>query len=274
MESPLVSTDWLAEHLGDPEVRVIDARWYLRPFDLRCGDDEYRAAHIPGAVHLRWDTDLADPDRPASMLAPPARFAAAMGAAGVGDESFVVTYDDHHVPVAARVWWSLRVYGHDRVAVLDGGITRWRAEGHPVSAGTERPQPVTFTPRLRPHLYATKERVLAAVADPVSGRLVDARMDSAWDAAGGHIPGATRLPGIGFLVDGERWMSPEAVRRRIDDAGLAADPEVPVITYCGGGVAATGTALAFRLAGLPDVAVYDGSWGEWELDPATPKERH
>jgi len=274
MDSPLVSTDWLFEHLGDPDVRIIDCRWYLRPFDTRCGDDEYRAGHIPGAVHLRWDTDLADPDRPASMLAPPDRFATAMGAAGVGDDSFVVTYDDHHVPVAARVWWSLRVYGHDRVAVLDGGVSRWRAEGRPISAGPETPAPATFTPRRRPELYATKDQVLAAVDDPAGGQLIDARMDSAWDAAGGHIPGATRLTGIGFLADGERWMSPEATRRRIADAGLAGAPDRPVIAYCGGGVAATGTALAFRLAGLPDVAVYDGSWGEWELDPTTPKERH
>jgi len=274
MDSPLVSTEWLAGHLDDPDVRIIDCRWYLRPFDLRCGDDEYRAGHIAGAVHLRWDTDLADPDRPASMLAPAERFARAMGGAGVGDDSFVVTYDDNHVPVAARVWWALRVYGHDRVAVLDGGLSRWRAEGRVESTGTEHPRPVTFTPRLRPELYATKEQVLAVVNDAAPGRLVDARMDSAWDAASGHIPGSTRLTGIGFLSDGERWISPDAARRRIADAGLAADPDRPVITYCGGGVAATGTALAFRLAGLPDVAVYDGSWGEWELDPTTPKEGH
>jgi thiosulfate/3-mercaptopyruvate sulfurtransferase len=267
--SPLVSVDWLAAHLDDPSVQVIDCRWYLRPFDDRCGSTEYRAGHIPGAVHLRWDTDLADPDRPANMLAGPERFARAMGGAGVGDETMVVTYDDHHVPVAARVWWALRVYGHDRVAVLDGGVTRWRAESHPLTPGTEVRAPAAFTPRYRPELYATKEQVVASLGG--GARLVDARMDAAWDAASGHIPGATRLTGIGFLADGERWMRPDAVRRRITEAGLAL---APVITYCGGGVAATATALAYRLAGLPDVAVYDGSWGEWELDPDTPKEPH
>ena len=126
---PLVSTAWLADHLDHPDLRIVDCRWYLRPFDERCGDDEYRAGHLPGAVHLRWDAELADPDRPASMLASPERFAAAMEAVGIGDDHYVVTYDDHHVPVAARVWWALRVYGHDAVAVLDGGITKWRREG-------------------------------------------------------------------------------------------------------------------------------------------------
>ena len=121
---PLVSTEWLADHLDEPDVRVVDCRWYLRPFDDRCGDDEYRKGHVPGAVHLRWDTQLADPDRPASMLAPPERFAGAMRAAGIGDDTFVVTYDDHHVPVAARVWWALRAYEHVAVSVLGGGGLR------------------------------------------------------------------------------------------------------------------------------------------------------
>ena len=186
---PLVSTDWLEAHLDDPSVRVVDCRWYLRPFDDRCGDDEYRAGHIPGAVHLRWDTQLADPDRPANMLASPERFAAAMDAAGIGDDTFVVTYDDHHVPVASRVWWALRAFGHDAVAVLDGGITRWRTEGRAISTATPSPPRATFTPRFRPDRYVTKEQMLDLVAsgDTV---LVDARMDKAFDAATGHIPGA------------------------------------------------------------------------------------
>ncbi len=271
MDSPLLSTEWLADRLDDPAVRIIDCRWYLRPFDDRNGDDEYRSGHLPGAVHLRWDTDLADPDRAGSMLAGPERFAGAVGRAGVGDDTLVVTYDDHHVPVAARVWWALRVYGHDRVAVLDGGITRWLAEGRPIVSGPEQVAPAVFTPRFRPELYATKEQVRAAVDNPLAPRLVDARMDGAWDAASGHIPGATRLPGIGFLADGESWMSPDAAAGRIAAAGLG---DSAVIAYCGGGVAATGAALGFRLAGLGDVAVYDGSWSEWELDPTTPKEPH
>jgi thiosulfate/3-mercaptopyruvate sulfurtransferase len=128
-----------------------------------------------------------------------------------------------------------------------------------------------FTPLRRAELYATKDDVLAALADG-EVRLFDARMDKAFDAASGHIPGAVRLVGLSFLADGERWVSPAAARERIVAAGGAGG--APVIAYCGGGVAATGLALAFRLAGLGDVAVYDGSWSEWETDPATPKAEH
>lgn len=267
-----MTTDWLAEHLDDPLVRIVDCRWYLRPFDHRCGDEEYRAGHLPGAVHLRWDTQLADPDRPASMLAPPDRFAAALEAVGIGDEHQVVTYDDHHVPVAARVWWALRTYGHDAVAVLDGGITAWRAEGRPIVTTVPRPAPAHFTPRFRPERYAGKQDVLDVVTRRRRGVLTDARMDQAYAASSGHIPGSVRLTGIGFLADGEHWMDPALARGRIEAAGVAPTDDRPVIAYCGGGVAATAAALAYRLAGFGDVAVYDGSWAEWEADPTTPKE--
>ncbi len=271
VDGPLVTTTWLAEHLDDEEVRVVDCRWYLRPFDGRCGDDEYRAGHIPGAVHLRWDTQLADPDRPASMLAPPERFGAAMSAAGIGDDTFVVTYDDHHVPVAARVWWALRAYGHDAVAVLDGGVTRWVAEGRPLQAEIPVVSPAHFTAELRADRYATKDEVLAAVHSG-SAALIDARMDKAYDTASGHIPGARRLTGLGFLKDGEGWIQPEEAAARIEALDL--DPNMPVIAYCGGGVAATGTALGFVLAGRAQPKVYDGSWTEWSADPSTPKVAH
>ena len=205
------------------------------------------------------------------MLAPPERFAAAMSRAGIGDDTFVVTYDDHHVPVAARVWWALRAYGHDAVAVLDGGITRWITEGRPASTEAPEIEMATFTATLRTDRYATKQDVLDAVTSG-SSTLIDARMDKAYDTSTGHIPGATRLTGLGFLADGERWMEPDAAAARID--ALALDPDIPVITYCGGGVAATGTALGFVLAGRPEPKVYDGSWTEWSADPTTPKVAH
>ena len=157
-----------------------------------------------------------------------------MSAAGLGDDTFVVTYDDHHVPVAARVWWALRSYDHDAVAVLDGGITRWTAEGRPLSNETPTFAPATFTPRLRADRYATKQDVLDAV-QAGSAALLDARMDKAYASASGHIPGARRLTGLGFLRDGERWMEPPDAKARIEELGL--EPDAPVIAYCGGGVA-------------------------------------
>ncbi len=268
VEGPLVSTQWLAEHLDDPGVRVVDCRWYLRPFDMRNGDDEYARAHIPGAVHARWDTDLADPDRPDLwMLAGPERFADAMAERGVGDDTFVVAYDDQHVTVAARVWWALRVYGHTAAAVLDGGITKWQAEGRPTDKAVPCHPRAQFTPRYNPSLYATHSDVLDAV--DTATRLVDGRMAGARAADGGAIPGSIAAPGIEFTGADGTWASPEEARRRLVAAG--ANPPEPTIAYCRGGVGACGTALAYAVAGCDDVAVYDGSWTEWITDPQAPR---
>ena len=267
-EGPLVSTQWLAEHLDDPGVRVVDCRWYLRPFDMRNGDDEYAKAHIPGAVHARWDTDLADPERPDLwMLAGPDRFADAMASRGIGDDTFVVTYDDQHVTVAARVWWALRTYGHTGVAVLDGGINKWQAEGRPTTSAVPSYPRARFTPRFNPDLYATHQQMRAAVG--TSTRLVDGRMAGAREADGGAIPGSIVAPGIEFTGPDGTWAEPGEARRRLAAAGACA-PE-PTIAYCRGGVGACGTALAYAIAGHDDVAVYDGSWTEWITDPDAPQ---
>ena len=267
-QGPLVSTQWLAERLDDPGTRVVDCRWYLRPFDWRNGDDEYAKAHIPGAVHARWDTELADPDRPDLwMLAGPERFAGAMASRGIGDDTFVVVYDDQHVTVAARLWWALRAYGHTGVAVLDGGIAKWQAEGRPTDDVVARYPRARFTPRFDPGLYATHEDVLAALGTRT--RLVDGRMAGAREADGGAIPGSITAPGITFTGADGTWAAPEEARRRLAEAGACA-PE-PTIAYCRGGVGACGTALAYAIAGHDDVAVYDGSWTEWITDPEAPK---
>jgi thiosulfate/3-mercaptopyruvate sulfurtransferase len=267
-DGPLVSTQWLADRLDDPGVRILDCRWYLRPFDWRNGDDEYARAHIPGAVHARWDTDLADPERPDLwMLAGPDRFADAMASRGIGDDTFVVTYDDQHVTVAARVWWALRVYGHTGVTVLDGGINKWQAEGRPTDDTVPRYPRAQFTPRYDPSLYATHQQMRDAVG--TSTRLVDGRMAGAREADGGAIPGSITAPGIEFTGADGTWAEPEEARRRLAAAGARA-PE-PTIAYCRGGVGACGTALAYAIAGHDDVAVYDGSWTEWITDPEAPR---
>lgn len=270
MDGPLVSTDWLADHLDDPGVRIVDCRWYLAPFDLRDPDVEYHTGHVPGAVHLRWDRDYHDPAHAtAGMLAAPDRFAQVMGANGIGDDTVVVAYDDNHVTVAARLWWALRVHGHDRVAVLDGGYQRWVAEGRPVSTVVPELPEAQFTPRLRPDLYATKDDVLAVVG-AADVRLVDGRMEGAYRNDGGSVPGSVRLPGIEFVGDDGGWPTAAEARARITAAGGSGTERV--IAYCTGGVGACGTALAYAIAGRDDVAVYDGSWTEWGADPATPKE--
>jgi len=267
--SPLVSTSWLAEHLDDADVRVVDCRWYLRPFDQRNGDDEYRKAHIPGAVHARWDTELADPERPDLwMLAGSQRFAEAMSRRGIGDDTFVVAYDDQHVTVAARLWWALRVYGHTAVAVLDGGIVKWQAEGRQVSAQVPQYPPACFTPRFNPALYATHDDVLAAHGSDI--RLVDGRMAGARAEDGGQIPGSITAPGITFTGAGGTWAGATEAQRRLLVAG--AQLGEPTIAYCRGGVGACGTALAYAIAGQEDVAVYDGSWTEWSADPDAPRD--
>ena len=259
---PLVSTAWLAERLaaGD-DVRVVDCRWYLKPFDMRDPDVEYARGHIPGAVHLRWDTHWADADHPIpGMLAQPEAFAEAMAAAGIGERTTVVTYDDGHVTVAARLWWALRVYGHRAVAVLDGGIGRWVDEGRPLSTEVPRWPRGDFVARQRSATYATHNDVAAALGNPSVG-LVDCRMEPARVEDGAMIPGSAYLPGIEFLDDDGLMRSSASCREKI----LAVtDPSPRTILYCRGGVGACGTALAYEVAGLGDgVAVYDGSWSEW-----------
>lgn len=267
MDGPLVSTAWLASHLEDPNVRVVDCRWYLAPFDLRDPDTEYARGHVPGAVQLRWDRDYHDPDHQvAGMLADPDRFAETMGRAGIGDDTIVVAYDDNHVTVAARLWWALRTHGHAAVHVLDGGYDRWIAERRPVSVEPAAVESAAFTSRFRPELYATKADVVAAIDDPET-QLVDGRMEGAYRNDGGSIPGSVRHPGIEFVSPSGDWPGPDAARARL---GEALD-SLRVITYCTGGVGACGTALAFAIAGRDDVAVYDGSWTEWSADPTTPR---
>lgn len=271
-EELLVSTDWLAAHLDDPRVRVVDVRWRLN--EPEKGQAEYREAHIPGAIYLHWLRDLSDPDDPVEgQIAPPERFREAMERAGIDDGALVVAYDDNEIFMAARLAWCLHYYGHPQVRILDGGLPKWRSEGRPLESGHAAPRhrPGRFTPRPNPALRLTKEEVLRAVAGGTA-QLFDCRMDSTWQEAGAHIPGARRLPAPTFLAADGSWRPTEEIAHMIAAAG--ADRGRPIVLYCGGGVSASCAFIALRLAGYENMAVYDGSWSEWSADPATPKEPH
>jgi thiosulfate/3-mercaptopyruvate sulfurtransferase len=295
---PLVETSWLAEHLSDEHVRVVDARWR--------GDGTsralYRQGHVPGAVHLDWQHDLSYTDERGVgyLLLQPEPFAAVMESAGIDDETRVIAYADMDYSGAARLWWALRLYGHEQVAVLNGGWDRWIAEGRPVSSEEPRPPRSRFTPRTYPNLLATSSEIKSALAEAESKvRLVDTRPAeqfaglAIWTPLGsrflppglpemalsdlrvmrgGHIPGAIHLHASQFL-DPVDWtyLPPPTLAAIAREAGL--QPEQRIITYCGSGISASLGLFALHLAGFPDVALYDASWEEWGTDPAFPIER-
>jgi thiosulfate/3-mercaptopyruvate sulfurtransferase len=265
----LVDTQWLAEPLGQKDLAIVDASWAF-PIEKRDLDAEFAARHIPGAV--RFDIDAIS-DRSSDlphMLPSPEHFAAAVGALGIGDDSMIVAYDSAGLMSAARVWWSFRVFGLDRVAVLDGGLPKWIAEGRPLASGTAAPSPRRFTPRFRPELVRDRHDILANIASPAE-QLVDARSAGRFAGTepepraglrGGHVPGSFSLP-FTDLLDPESKLvrPPEAIAARFRAAGI--DLEQPLVASCGSGITACVLALGAYLAGRRDMAVYDGSWTEW-----------
>lgn len=260
------STEQVASRLDDPKVRIVDCRF---SFDAEARTD-YLRAHLPGAVHIDWSRDIAAPPPPSGhplyMLQGPAEFAATMGHVGIGDDTFVVGYDAEGGHHAARLWLALRRYGHDRMAVMEGGIQKWQREGRPVEPGEVTVKPATFTPRPRPGVIATKDEVLAAVrtGDPW---LLDVRRPTEYTGEeprakhGGHIPGAVNVLWKDALR--EDWMlkDPEQLEQMYIDAGFG--PETSTVTYCQAGVRAAFTHLVLTALGHDDVRTYDGSWEEW-----------
>lgn len=272
----LASTSWLAAHLDVPTLRVIDIRGYVRTTDLGDGKqsadyvgagDEYEAGHIPGASYIDWTSDIVDlDDSVKAQIASPERFKQAMESRGIGSDSDIVVYDQTGGHFATRLWWALRYYGHDRVAVLDGGFAKWSAEERPVSSDFSAAAPAQFHPTVRPELRVDANDVLSGLGD-AGTTIIDARDAGQFSGGvqrgsrGGHIPDAAHVPAKALVETDGTWKPLKEQRKLFKDVGLRDDSRV--VAYCNGGVTATGILFALHRLGHEKFANYDGSWNEW-----------
>ncbi len=270
---PLVSTEWLAEHLGENDLVVIDCSWHM-PASGRSGRDEFLEAHIQGARFFDID-ELSDRANPLPHTLPSAaEFGAAMERLGVGRDERLVVYDNSPIRTASRGWFMLRHFGARRVSILDGGFQKWVAEGRETERGASGHRGASFPAAERRNEVATKQQSLAGPRCALLDARTKARFEGAEPEprpgiAAGHILGARNLPSILLYDDKGRLKPRDALRRLFDEAGV--DPCQPFIASCGSGVTATGLIFAAHLLGCEGGRLYDGSWTEWGADPATPK---
>jgi thiosulfate/3-mercaptopyruvate sulfurtransferase len=272
----LVSTEWLAGELGAPDLRVIDATMFL-PSAGRNARAEYEAEHIPGAVFMDLD-EIVDADHPAPhMFPPPHKFASRMQSLGLGDGQRFVVYDNSPLHSAARGWYMLRSFGARQVAILDGGLANWKAEGRPVESGRPHVRAAHFTASLDPDAIADKAEVQAILGSE-EHVLVDARSAARFAGeeaepraglAAGHIPGSRSLPQGQLFHSDNRMKRGDELRASFEAAGV--DLGKPLVATCGSGVTAAVLLFGAHLLGKSDAKLYDGSWSEWGADPNTPK---
>lgn len=276
LPSDLVTTSWLHEHLRKSVLQVIDIRGYVTATDEGGGrqratyaaaPEEYAAGHIPGSVFVDWTRDIVDLDHEVkAQIAGPQRFAEALGRLGVDGETDVVVIDHAGGHFATRLWWALRYYGHDRVAILEGGFNAWTAANLAIDTGVHVVPGKTFVSNPRRRLISDANDVSAQI-ERGDRQIVDARDAETYSGAlqrgsrGGHIAGAVNLPVRDLLEADGRWKNPDGIRAAAIASGV--DPTRPVTAYCNGGVTATAVLFGLRLAGLEDASNYDGSWNEW-----------
>jgi thiosulfate/3-mercaptopyruvate sulfurtransferase len=264
----MVSSDWLAERLTDPDINILDASWYF-PAENTDPRAIFESGHIPGAQFFDIDA-IADPsDGLPHMLPDPATFSRAASALGLSEDATIVVYDQIGLRSAPRVWWSLRAMGHDKVFVLDGGLPKWRAEGGAIETGTVDPKPATYRAHHRPDLVVGYDAMRAIVADR-ERQIVDARPAPRFRGEApeprpglrsGHMPGALNVPFADLLFEDGRLRPATQLASVFQQAGLSL--EQPVVASCGSGITAAVLALGLARLGRWDVPVYDGSWAEW-----------
>ena len=273
----LVTTDWLANELGASDLRIVDATKFM-PDAGRNPQAEYEAGHIPGAVFMDLG-ELTDSNSEIENMLPPAeKFASRMQSLGLGDGSRIVLYDDSPLKSAARAWWMLTIFGAHEVAILDGGIAKWKAEERPLETGKEALRHRHFTvwkdekdirdkAAMLANLHSKDEQVVdARPADRFSGEADEPR-----EGMGkGHIPGSSNIPHSKFFNADGTWKSTDEIKALFNDAGV--DLSKPIVSTCGSGMTAAVVSFAATLAGADNVALYDGSWSEWGADSDTPKE--
>ncbi len=275
-DDPLVSTDWLAAHIDDPKVKIVDATFKL-PGMLPLPIDDYLAAHIPGAVFFDVDA-ISDHNNPKPHMFPDAaQFAADIGGLGISTGEIVVAYDSGSWVAAPRVWWMFLSFGYPKVKVLDGGLKKWTQEGRPTHAGKVTPMPGKFTAKLDPSFIRSQQQVLANI-DTRAEQLVDARPRGRFegtapeprpDSRSGHIPGSRNVPYAELFDAKTGAIKPlDELRKAFSAAGV--ELTKPIVTTCGSGVSALVLTLALYRLGVRGSALYDGSWSEWGLPDGPP----